>query len=56
MWLPEGPGGGWLFACSNAAAVAAGLTFRPTAETARDALEHGTPGKEPWVRQTRPAL
>ena len=46
--LPMWPGGlsantAWLFMMSNAAAVAAGLKFRSTAETARDALELAAP-------------
>ena len=43
MWL--GPGDGPLFCMSNDKAVAAGLTFRPAAETLRDALDHGAKNK-----------
>ena len=43
MWL--GPGDGPLCCMSNDKAVAAGWTFRPAAETLRDALDHGAKNK-----------
>ncbi|MDT8369851.1 MAG: NAD-dependent epimerase/dehydratase family protein [Longimicrobiales bacterium] len=48
VWVPETPGMVGFSRFSNARALAAGLTFRPLAETARDTLEwhHSRPAEE----------